>query len=258
MTAMSEFLVFTLAGPFASFGEVAGNERRGTRDRPGHSMLVGLIAAAMGIRRDDAGRLEELSRGCRFAVRTDRAGGLLVDYHTVQSAKRRRNFAPATRKQLLEEGDRSTIITRREYMVDVKYTVALSLNDSPAGLSGISAALLRPVFSLYLGRRACPPSLPLMALRIEASSPEAAFADYDTAMAVTINDLWRQVDRRTRGQIAVDSRLARPDDDRPALRPSGRLERRRTLPVDRNTWRFDTLDELVLAPVPANRTREDG
>ena len=104
-------------------------------------MLVGLIAAALGIRRTEAGRLQALSNVCRFAVRTDSAGGLLVDYHTVQSAKRKKNFAPATRKQMLEEGDRTTIITRREYRLEVHYTVALSLTGGDVQLADIAAAL---------------------------------------------------------------------------------------------------------------------
>ena len=36
-----------------------------------------------------------------------------------------------------------------------------------------------------------------------------------------------------------------------------RIERRRTLPVDRGTWRFDTLDELVLAPDPVTDTSQE-
>lgn len=258
---MGEFLVFTLAGPFASFGEVAGNERRGTRNRPGHSMLVGLIAAALGIRREETDRLQQLSNSCRFAVRSDRSGGFLVDYHTVQSAKRRRNFAPATRKQMLEEGDRTTIITRREYIMDAHFTVALGLTNQAIRLVDISASLIRPKFSLYLGRRACPPSLPLMPQVLETESAETAFAEYDAACAHIIAVHWpahagRREMRDKATPIAIDNRLLAPGQawSQPA---TGRLERRRTLPVDRNTWRFDTLDELVLAPEPAPPAKKE-
>lgn len=258
---MGEFLVFTLAGPFASFGEVAGNERRSTRGRPGHSMLVGLIAAALGIKREETERLQQLSNSCRFAVRTDRSGGFLVDYHTIQSAKRRRNFAPATRKQMLEEGDQTTIITRREYLMDVHFTVALSLADEAGSLADICGSLITPKFSLYLGRRACPPSLPLMPVVIGADKPQAAFALYDAVSATAVKSLWPAPAARNRvgaetSQIAVDNRLLVPGQAR-AQPAAGRLERRRTLPVDRNTWRFDTLDELVLTPDPAPPAKEE-
>lgn len=258
---MGEFLVFTLAGPFASFGEVAGNERRSTRGRPGHSMLVGLIAAALGIKREETERLQQLSNSCRFAVRTDRSGGLLVDYHTVQSAKRRRNFAPATRKQMLEEGDRTTIITRREYLMDVHFTVALALTDEAIHLADIASSLIRPKFSLYLGRRACPLSLPVMPQVLESESAEAALIEYDAACAHIIKPHWpAQAGRRGMRDritpIAIDNRMLAPGQAR-SQPAAGRLERRRTLPVDRITWRFDTLDELVLTPEPAPPAKEE-
>src|SRR5690606_37034561 len=71
---MGEYIVFTLAAPLASFGGVAGNERRGSMDRPGHSMLAGLVSAALGIRRIDEDLLRRLSDACRFAVRADAPG----------------------------------------------------------------------------------------------------------------------------------------------------------------------------------------
>src|SRR5687768_6196821 len=122
---MPLFTVFTLAGPLASFGGVAGNERRGSLARPGHSLLVGLVAAALGIRRNEEARLAGLSGACRFAVRADASGQLLVDYHTVQTAKERRGFRPQTRRALLAEGDLVTTLTEREYRTDVCFTVAL-------------------------------------------------------------------------------------------------------------------------------------
>jgi len=255
VTGMAEFLVFTLAGPFASFGEVAGNERRGSRDRPGHSMLTGLLAAAVGIRRDEADRLHALSEACRFSVRTDRSGTLLVDYHTVQSAKRRRNFSPATRKEMLETGDRTTIITRREYLQDVRFTVATAIVDGgPHRLEDLRAAIERPHFALYIGRRSCPPSLPLMPTVVAADEPNDAFSAYDALHGANVDRFWPAGHRRRQPHdttsIAVDARLL---TDR---QPDGRIERRRTRPVDRGTWRFDTLDELVLAPRPTGTDGE--
>jgi len=236
---LERFTVFTLAGPFASFGTVAGNERRGTAERPGHSMLAGLVAAALGIRRDEAGRLAALAEACRFAVRTDAAGDLLVDYHTVQSAKRRRGFAPATRRAMLATGDVTTTITRREYLIGARFTVALALEGGAFAHEEVKAALTRPVFALWLGRKSCPPALPLDPATVEAPDAAAAFGAYDLARQARAARFWPVRDRA--GQVAADARLFDPNR-------RGTHELRRTAPRSRRAWTFDLLDELVLAP----------
>lgn len=236
---MGNFTVFTLAGPFASFGTVAGNERRGTADRPGHSMLVGLLAAALGIRRDEADRLAALSDACRFAVRTDTAGALFTDYHTVQSAKRRRGFAPATRREMLAIGNITTTITKREYLAGSRFTAALSLAEETYSHAAIVGALKRPVFTLYLGRKSCPPALPLDPDTVEADGAAAALALYDRDRA---DRFWPT--RRPVGGLVVDARL----EPGMVADETRRQETRRTRPRDRRAWTFDLLDELVLPP----------
>ena len=79
---MPDFLIFTLAGSLASFGDVAGHERRGSWTWPGRSAVLGLLAAALGIRRDgDFTKLDRL----RVAVAVFDTGAALRDYHTVQT-----------------------------------------------------------------------------------------------------------------------------------------------------------------------------
>lgn len=254
---MAEFVVFTLAGPMASFGTVAGNERRGTESRPGHSMLVGLLAAALGIRRTETAKLIGLSDACRFAVRVDRPGMLMTDYHTVQSAKRNRKLeGVATRREMLLEGDRTTIVTRREYLMDVEFTVAVAFTHPIIASAALVEALKRPALTLYLGRKSCPPSLPLNPKLIaEANSGEDAFDRYDLATLGRASCFWgscsrsgRERNRSTDPEIALDARLG-------TSAPTHRRERRRVWPVDRGTWRFDPLDELV---VPAPRKQPAG
>lgn len=249
---MPDFVVFTLAGPMASFGTVAGNERRGTESRPGHSMLVGLLAAALGIRRTEAAQLGELSDACRFAVQVDRPGALITDYHTVQSAKRNQKIAGvATRREMLIEGDRTTIVTRREYLMDVQFTVAVAFAHATIAPGALIEALRRPGFALYLGRKSCPPSLPLNPKLItDANSSEDAIDSYDRTTLSRAACFWgscsrsgREHNRLTGPEIALDARLG-------TSAPTVRRERRRVRPVDRGTWRFDPLDELV---VPAPR-----
>ena len=47
---MVEHLVFTLCATLAANGDLAGHERRGTLTWPGRSAILGLLAAARGIR----------------------------------------------------------------------------------------------------------------------------------------------------------------------------------------------------------------
>ena len=65
---MARFLVFTLAAPLMSFGDVAPCERCVGFDRPSRSALSGLISAALGLRRDDS-RQAALAASLAFAVR---------------------------------------------------------------------------------------------------------------------------------------------------------------------------------------------
>ena len=256
---MPEFVIFTLAGPMASFGTVAGNERRGTESRPGHSILVGLLAAALGMRRTEAAPLAALSDACQFAVRLDRPGVLMTDYHTVQSARRNKKIdAVATRREMLLEGDRTTILTRREYLMDVQFTVAVAFTHATITPATLVEALRRPGFALYLGRKSCPPSLPLNPILIaDAQAGEDAFERYDLVTLGRAGCLWgscsrsgRERPRSTGPEIALDVRLG-------TSASSHRRERRRVRPVDRGTWRFDPLDELVVSAPRQQRAGSD-
>ncbi|MDD5036069.1 MAG: type I-E CRISPR-associated protein Cas5/CasD, partial [Methylococcaceae bacterium] len=81
---MPEFLVFRLYGPLASWGDIAVGEQRPTTPHPSKSAILGLVAAALGIRRDENKRHQDLAAGYGYAVRVDAPGVLLRDYHTTQ------------------------------------------------------------------------------------------------------------------------------------------------------------------------------
>ena len=233
---MAEFLCFTLAAPIASFGEAAGNLSRGTLDRPGHSLIVGLIGAALGLERDDP-RLPAMSDGLRIAVEMDAAGAHLRDYHTVQTAEARRGFQPATRRQALLEGVLGTIITERDYLTDVRVFVAVAREDGPFALDEMAQALRAPRFTLYLGRKSCPLALPAWPHLQRAASADAALRDYAEKHGVDARELFPV--RRCAPTLAADSRLY------PSAAP-GRRMRRRTGVEDRGAWRYRLLEELVL------------
>lgn len=175
---MGSFLVFRLYGPMASWGEVAVGEARPSALHPTRSALLGLLAAALGLRRSDEAALSNLGRTLRFAVQVDSGGVPLSDYHTAQVTPPRRGQVLATRPaQLRERRDAlQTILSRRDYRCDALYTVAAWLEgESPeVDLPHLAAALDRPVFPLYLGRKSCPLALPLSPRVVEAEClPEA-------------------------------------------------------------------------------------
>ena len=133
-------LLLRLAAPLQSWGSDSKFETRKTDREPTKSGVVGLLAAALGLRRDDTEGLARLN-GLRFAVRADQEGSLLVDFHTAKSRD-------------------TSYVTYRHYLQDAVFLAGLESGDE-ALLRELEAALRHPVYPLYLGRRSCPPTLPL-------------------------------------------------------------------------------------------------
>ncbi|AXE36386.1 type I-E CRISPR-associated protein Cas5/CasD [Chromobacterium phragmitis] len=160
---MREYLVFRLYGPMASWGELAVGEQRVSADHPSRSALLGLLGAALGVRRDDEAGQQALSRGYRFGVKLIAAGMPLRDYHTVQWPDMPKKFSYRSRRQEVRDKEKlNTILSSREYRSDSLSVVAVeAAPDAPHGLSMLADALRSPVFLPYLGRKSCPLALPL-------------------------------------------------------------------------------------------------
>jgi CRISPR system Cascade subunit CasD len=179
---MSELLLFRLFGPFASWGEIAVGEQRPSAIRPTRSALLGLLGAALGLERGQDAEHLALSNGLAFAVRIDSPGVPAVDYQTA-------NYRHSGRKELIHTRadelrvprDRlSTVQSWRHYRSDAFFTVAANeLPGARFSLATLRDALLRPVFPLSLGRKACVPALPLDPQIVAAASLLEAFAAYD-------------------------------------------------------------------------------
>ncbi len=176
-----EYLLFRLYGPLASWGEVAVGESRHTAVYPGKSALVGLLAAALGISRDEEERQIALAAGYRFAVKVISAGHPLRDYHTAQAPDSVGKFVYRTRRDELVVGKErlGTILSSREYRCDALSLVAVvAVPSAPYTLAEIQTALLKPRFHLYLGRKSCPVAVPLNPLLREAGGFGEALDDY--------------------------------------------------------------------------------
>lgn len=134
-------LVLRLAAPMQSWGVGSKFDVRMTEREPTKSGVLGLLAAALGLRRDDAEALRTLS-SLRFGVRVDREGTLLHDFH-------------------MAHGQKSDYVTHRYYLSDAVFLCGLESEDTPL-LERCAKALMHPAYPLFLGRRSCPPTLPLM------------------------------------------------------------------------------------------------
>lgn len=134
-------LALRLAAPLQSWGDSSRFVVRGSADSPTKSGVVGLIGAAMGYRRTDP--LEPLL-DLSFGVRKDQPGRIVRDFQTARSL----------------DGAKSMPLTQRYYLADAVFLAAVE--GSERLIDSIVEALQRPTFPLYLGRRSCPPTWPLV------------------------------------------------------------------------------------------------
>jgi CRISPR system Cascade subunit CasD len=240
---MPEFLTFALAAPLAAMGEIAVGERRGSWDRPGRSAVLGLVAACLGIERDDEAAHAALEAGYGLALRRQRLGPLLADYHTAQVPPARRGRRFATRAEELAADDLETILSRRDYRADVLVLAALWLRPGAYWpLDEIETALRAPHYTPYFGRKSCPLMLPLSPHRHEAADPAAALSLRDANGPEPERQL-----SRSSGPAVVTMTVA---DVREFDLKFARVEIRRDAVRSRRRWQFALREDAVLAGVP--------
>lgn len=184
---MRRFLLFKLDGPMQAWGTHTYEAFRPSSLFPTRSGLLGLIAACLGLEREDLHGLERQAASIEFTVRVDRSAPRLEradsdrtawpdpekpaiklrDFHTVLDA---RNVAGSPIKTY-------PVVSRREYLYDAAFTVAAGEHPG-AAVSLINghrrraspAAFYTPV----LGRRSCPLARPLFASWQEGPDAKAA------------------------------------------------------------------------------------
>lgn len=128
-------LLLRLTAPMQAWGIESKFDIRRTGREPSKSGIVGMAAAAMGIKRDKDADIAKLA-ALRMGVRVDQEGIQIRDYHTVRAAK--------------------PYVTNRYYLADACFTVGLESEDE-GYLQEIADAFAHPAFPLFLGRRSCPP-----------------------------------------------------------------------------------------------------
>jgi CRISPR system Cascade subunit CasD len=120
---------------------------RDTGFEPSKSGVLGLLCAALGIDREDDEGLQPLTL-LRMGVRVDREGALRMDYHTAKDVR------------MANGKIKETELSSRYYLADAAFLVGLESNDLPL-LEHIQAALQKPKWALFLGRKAFVPSEPV-------------------------------------------------------------------------------------------------
>lgn len=175
------YLLFRLYGTMASWGEIAVGATRHTATYPSKSAIIGLMAAALGIKRNDVENQTLMQQGYVIAIEVYTQGSLLRDYHTTQVPDSVGKFHYRTRKDELVIGQSrlGTILSSREYRSDALALVAVkALPNAPHDLSTIQKHLEKPRFHLYLGRKSCPLAAPLDPQRILAKDYYSALKAY--------------------------------------------------------------------------------
>ena len=144
--------------PMVSFGVDSKFDRRDTLTFPSRSVVTGLVAAAMGIPRDDRARLAELADlDVVSVVFLKSPGRIEEDYNTVGGGyeKTHAKFIPAK----ADGKPRGPVQTWR-YFISGSRSAAVVSGD-PALIDRIAAALRDPVWGGWIGRKCCIPATPV-------------------------------------------------------------------------------------------------
>ncbi|MBU2618645.1 MAG: type I-E CRISPR-associated protein Cas5/CasD [Proteobacteria bacterium] len=143
-------LLLRLVGPMQSWGTTSRFDQRDTGKEPSKSGVIGLLAAAMGIDRENWPDLEPLTR-LALGVRHDRPGVPKRDYQTAGCA---------TGDTIIKADGKPSkdgVVSQRFYLADAAFLVGLE-GDDRVFLEKVHAALRNPVWPLALGRKSYVPS----------------------------------------------------------------------------------------------------
>ena len=144
-----------------SWGTTSRFDHRDTGKEPSKSGVVGLLAAARGIDRENWTDLQPLTR-LAMGARHDRPGEPKRDYQTAKDI-------------ISADGTKihPTAVTMRDYLADAAFLVGLECDDRDL-LERTHAALRNPIWPLALGRKSHVPSEPVW---IEGALQDAALRE---------------------------------------------------------------------------------
>ena len=176
-----QWLHLRLAAPLMAFGGVAIDQVGPTREFPSASALTGLLANALGLRREDGAAHQHLQDRLIFgalSVMPDGRTAPLVVTDT-QNAKLEKSDTGWTTRGVPEGRAGATYDSphrrRRDYLADHETRVVLRLDpgDGPT-LDALAAALDRPARPLFIGRKPCLPASRLLIGSVEGATAYVA------------------------------------------------------------------------------------
>ena len=227
-----KYLLFRLYGPMSSWGDIAVGETRPSFTYPSKSAVLGLVAAVLGIRRDEEVKQQQLAEGLGFAVCVESAGVPLADYHTAQVPSGKERYCTRRQELFGEKSELNTILSTRDYRSDGLYIVVLwQKKHDEWSIEQIKVKLEHPEFVPYLGRKSCPAALPFEAQVVDAVSLVEALAK---GKFMSVHPF---------GFKPVEQKMLYWDDDAVAGVMQQHIFERRDLPLSRGRWQFDTRKE---------------
>jgi len=138
-------VLLALAAPLQSWGTTSRFKVRDSGTEPSKSGVVGLCAAALGLRRDEP--IEDLA-SLRMGVRVDAEGLSRCDYHTAMRAIKA-DGSP----------NKDTVLSSRYFLADAAFLVAMEGDQEL--VESLDHALRQPRWPLFLGRKAFTPTGPV-------------------------------------------------------------------------------------------------
>lgn len=249
---MSQYLVFRLYGPLVSWGDIAVGGTRPSNDHPTRSAVLGLVAGALGLRRDAEDAHQQLDASLGLAIYAWSTGQLLRDYHTIQTPHTRKGEHYRSRSDELKASKIGTVLSQRDYRCDALYDICLwqVTEEAPFGLQQIGQALRKPLFVPYLGRKSCVPALPFAPQIIAAADCLQAFREGASKRSDAQSEIEHMVisaiDNASASAAQQDGFYWEGEPDAPvqALHTVSRRDR----PLSRTRWQFTSREEHF-APV---------
>lgn len=177
---MPNCLILTLQGVFQAWGKHSYETYRPTELFPTRSGITGFLAAALGITREETERYLALDASYKYAVRCDKARGASAVYEqprNYQMGRMMSDFHTAQEVRTVGSTPKPTEVTRREYLEDQCFTVAIMESLAPTyKLTQLAEAVRKPAFSLHLGRKSCPLCTPPYKCECDADDLLSALA----------------------------------------------------------------------------------
>ncbi|KAB2888804.1 MAG: type I-E CRISPR-associated protein Cas5/CasD [Desulfobulbaceae bacterium] len=179
MSSEKSYLALRLEGPLQSWGFDSQYNHRNTGLMPTKSAIAGMCCAALGLPRGSAGEQEFLASFAktnmtaiaipRNGVKRELAVRRLQDYHTVGGGYDPDNpverssitVAAENGKPRAKKGQSLAVITHRQYLTDASFGVLLE--GESLLLKRIAVSLENPAWGIWLGRKTCIPTAPVLA-----------------------------------------------------------------------------------------------